>query len=106
MRKHFVPTYEANSISSFNSEHFSPDLKSTIGGNNENHPVILDDGRISSHLPKYRIDELSLENRKSISAKPTYILSGKSTRIDPVEDNKIAVQQNPDFDIQHSVFYK
>lgn len=70
--------------------------------------------------PSYLADKLNLEQRQSISAQPTYVLSPKSTHIDDnirivpnagyIDDNSIAIRsdsglyyKNPQ---HHSVFYE
>lgn len=46
--------------------------------------IIIDHTPHFYHQSKYRNDELSLEEKKSISVKPTFVVSSKLTHIDEV----------------------
>lgn len=70
--------------------------------------------------PPFLAGKLNLEQRQSISAQPTYVLSPKSTHIDDtirivpnadyIDDNSIAIRPNPGLYYKnpqhHSVFYE
>lgn len=58
-------------------------------------PLIIEHSQpVFLHHPKDQINELSLEERKTISAKATYIVSHKSTHISDDPSDEVIVHQN------------
>lgn len=104
-----IPDYETNSISSHGSAHLINAPKSEdIGANDRSSIIDYNYNPLLLHQPKFHIDAHSLEERKSISAKPTYVVSAKLTHISPIDDSEVTVQQNPNFHFQQlrKVFYE
>lgn len=93
----------------------TPIFVSTIKPPLDIHSTVIDD-------PTFESNKLTFEDRKSISAKPTFVLSAKSTHINDafrivpnsasLDENAIGIPQNPGlyFKIEHHqhhpVFYK